>query len=545
LLVDDNEDDRRLVERLLHEAQFNQLSITEADCLAQALTLVEHATFDLCVVDWELPDGTGIELAQHPFFTQKSLPVIIVTGNERPEQGSFAVGRGAADFIPKNDLTARTLGRACSHAIARSALEREIEQLRKAQLAATEREHAARLAAEASLVEERRARERVTWLHSLSSLLGAATTSREIGAWVVQRMASFEAAAAVTLHLLKDELLLLEGSTGIDDGARSGLQSLPLTAASPLSESVRSGLPRHFELNELHGRRGLAVPLSTSSGVFGLLTVFFDEHAFPAPDQLAYIELVAQHVAEALQRARLYEAAQHTAEFEERLLTIVGHDLRTPLSAIVMVAHLLEARGLAPDLVARLERSAHRMNELISDVLDRAAVRRGVSSQRTLDTADLEALLQDQVDELRAALPNTPIELEIHGAVTVQCEPSRTSQIVSNLVRNAAQHGHAATPVTVRLSQADHGNHAEITVHNSGAPIPPEELPHLFDPFKRGRGAGGAGTGLGLFIVQESVAALGGEVLVLSDTDGTTFKVTLPAWSAPTRGDSNQESTSS
>jgi signal transduction histidine kinase len=135
-------------------------------------------------------------------------------------------------------------------------------------------------------------------------------------------------------------------------------------------------------------------------------------------------------------------------------------------------------------------------------------------------------VLRDQVDELRTALPQAEIQLDLTLPVQADCDASRVAQVVSNLVRNAVQHGEPNAPVSVRLSES--AGAAVLTIHNQGSPIPAEDLPDLFDPFKRGRRAGGVGSGLGLFIVREIVTALDGEVHVRSDDAGTTFTVSLP-----------------
>jgi len=541
LIVDDSEDDRRWIARLIDEsgllAQDSGRVIEEAECLADATNLADAGGFDICIVDWELPDGTGVEFAQHLRSSGQHLPVIVITGNERPEQGILAVGRGAADFLPKSDLTPRALARACAHALARSQLEREIAALREAEVAATQREHQARLAAETSLVEERRARERVSALHALSSALGstAATTTQSIVPIVVERVAQLEHSLAVSVHLLRDGALHLEAAFGLSEEQWVSWASIPLTEDVPMALAVRDSSTSHFGPVAPDRRHGVCIPLCSHQGPIGALTVCFAEPWLPHEDNVSYVELIAQHVAQALQRARLLEDALLAAEFEERLLTVVGHDLRTPLSAIAMATHLLQARDAHNDLVPRLLRSTQRMNDLISDVLDRAAVRRGIPSQRKAYASDLAELLRDQVDELCAALPAAQIRLEASDDVEVQCEPLRASQIISNLVRNAAQHGHQGTPITVRL--ATHPIGAEISVHNLGTPIPAKELPQLFDPFKRGRSAAGSGTGLGLFIVKETAVALGGEVRVTSDGSGTTFSVALPEWNARLRNE--------
>jgi signal transduction histidine kinase len=537
LLVDDNQDDRQWIARLLAEDRALQCTIDEAGSLIEATRLLEARGFDLGIVDWELPDGIGIELAQHPSVLGQNLPLIFITGAERPEQGSFAVAQGAADFLPKDDLTPRALSRACAHALMRSRLEGEIDALRKGEVTAARREREARILAEFSLVEERKARERVSALHALSSTLSAATTADEILTIAVEHLSIFEHAEGLGIYLVQRDALQLQCAGGPDRVLLDASAATPLSSLTPLTEAVRTRrLVRIHDRNELRARMPqladppfcawLAMPLMSQNEVLGVLDIRFAEGALPAFDGLAYIELVAQNIAQALHRAQLYDEARLATQFEQRLLAVVGHDLRTPLWAITMVAQTLKLQDADSKLLIRLERSAKRMADLISDVLDRAAIRHGLPSTWIAESTALDSVLSDQVDELRVALPHTDIRLEIAGPVSAQCEPSRTAQIISNLVRNAVQHGQADAPVSIRLSER--AGRAQITVHNHGAPIPIDDLPRLFDPFERGRRAGGVGTGLGLFIVHEIVSSLGGEVKVESDDAGTTFTVTLP-----------------
>jgi signal transduction histidine kinase len=537
LLVDDNPDDRRWIARWLAEDQAFECVVDEADCVSEAARLLESRAFDLGVVDWELPDGAGIELARHPSVLAQRLPLIFVTGSERPDQGSFAVAHGAADFLPKDDVTPRALSRACAHALMRSRLEREIDVLRAAEIAAGGRERDARILAELSLSEERKARARVTALHALSSMLSAATTVDEIAAVVIQHLPAFERAHALSIYLVRDAGLALRGATGAEPDARATALATPLTTLTPLTEAVRRGsLVCVHDDAALRARlpllaatlncSWLAMPLMSQGQALGVLEIRFESGVMPAADGLAYIELVAQNIAQALHRAHLYDEAQLATVFEQRLLAVVGHDLRTPLWAITMVAQALKSRETNSKLIVQLERSAKRMADLISDVLDRATVRHGLPSARAVESRALESVLGDQLDELRTALPDAEIRLEIVQPIAAQCDASRLAQVVANLVRNAVQHGQARSPILVRLSE--HATAAVLTVHNRGAPIPREELPDLFDPFKRGRRAGGAGTGLGLFIVRDIVSALGGTVDVCSDQHGTVFTVVLP-----------------
>ena len=109
-------------------------------------------------------------------------------------------------------------------------------------------------------------------------------------------------------------------------------------------------------------------------------------------------------------------------------------------------------------------------------------------------------------------------------------DPGRLSQVVQNLLSNAFHHSPAGSPISLVWRSADSGC-IELAVHNEGPPIAEEFVPHLFEPFRRGkvRGGGTQGFGLGLFIVREIVRAHGGTVGVQSSAaDGTTFTVRLP-----------------
>jgi signal transduction histidine kinase len=129
--------------------------------------------------------------------------------------------------------------------------------------------------------------------------------------------------------------------------------------------------------------------------------------------------------------------------------------------------------------------------------------------------------------EIRAGQPDALLRLHVNGDLRGEWDADRLEQVVSNLLGNAIQHGNG-TPIT--LTGREQGNSVTLTVHNGGLPIPPEALPHIFEPLARG-GAESASRsiGLGLFIARAIVAAHGGHIQVSSSTDtGTTFTIELP-----------------
>jgi signal transduction histidine kinase len=135
------------------------------------------------------------------------------------------------------------------------------------------------------------------------------------------------------------------------------------------------------------------------------------------------------------------------------------------------------------------------------------------------------------VEELRASHPGQPVLLETQGDGQGAWDADRLEQVVGNLLANALKHGAPGRPVTVRLETT--GPEALLCVHNEGPPIPPEELPHIFDAYRRAvrtreRGAD-TGLGLGLYITEHIVRAHGGRVEVASSHEaGTSFRVWLP-----------------
>ena len=218
--------------------------------------------------------------------------------------------------------------------------------------------------------------------------------------------------------------------------------------------------------------------------------------------------------------------------FRELFIGILGHDLRNPLNAVLMGTYLLlqSATEAEKAVLNRLGNSAKRMERMIAQLLDFTRARSGGGIALLREPADLSTICRETVDELITAHPDRAIELVMHGDSHGLWDTDRMAQVFSNLVANAITYGSRNTPVQVRLVATDTG--VECAVSNSGAPIPSNLLPHLFDPFRRARNAkvsATQGLGLGLFICQQIVAAHGGTTRVQStEADGTTFTVTLP-----------------
>jgi PAS domain S-box-containing protein len=230
------------------------------------------------------------------------------------------------------------------------------------------------------------------------------------------------------------------------------------------------------------------------------------------------------------QKRREQQAAEAT-RFREHFVSIVGHDLRNPLTAIVTSAQLLlRAGALNPRqarVVGRVASSADRMARMIDDLLDFARTRLGGGFPIHPRRIDLRELTEHAVEELLLAYPARSVRVVTAGADPWgNWDPDRLAQVVSNLVANAIQHSPDDGDVNVSLSGDDQV--LVLRTHNGGAPIPREVLPHIFEPGRRGDARAG-GLGLGLYIVEQIVLAHHGSIEARSSKEeGTTFTVVLP-----------------
>jgi PAS domain S-box-containing protein len=228
------------------------------------------------------------------------------------------------------------------------------------------------------------------------------------------------------------------------------------------------------------------------------------------------------------------------SDYEQKLLGIVGHDLRSPLSAILASVDLLMLRGdlTAPQTkaVARVRRSAERMRGLITTMLDYTRERAGAGVPIAPAPVCFHEVGARVLEDLRAAHPERQFVCDASGDTCGRWDPVRLEQVAMNLLENAVKYGSPGSPVRAVYRGA--GDQVVFSVHNEGKPIPRELLPHLFEPFRRGEQTERTvrqSAGLGLFIVKSIVSAHGGDIHVSSTRDGgTTFTVLLPR-SPPSR----------
>jgi signal transduction histidine kinase len=248
-------------------------------------------------------------------------------------------------------------------------------------------------------------------------------------------------------------------------------------------------------------------------------------------DLTRYGEAMDQALSES---ASLY--ARRVDDSRNLLLGVLGHDLRTPLGVVHMSASYL-LRGDALDgaqskSVARILTASERMATMVKDLLDFTQTAFGVSLPVSPAPADLGAIAQNIVGEVKALVPECRVELRCQGELEGQWDAARIGQLLSNLLVNAAQHGDRTQPVLAEVIGED--QEVILEIHNKGKPISEQAQKTLFLPLRQAataegeRRAGSSGLGLGLYIAHEIALAHGGDVQVSSDEAGTTFRVRLP-----------------
>jgi PAS domain S-box-containing protein len=279
----------------------------------------------------------------------------------------------------------------------------------------------------------------------------------------------------------------------------------------------------------------MAVPLLMRGQPLGILMLGSStpDRLF-GPEDLRLAENLADRAAMAIENARLYGAAVQATQLRDEVLGVVAHDLRNPLSTIMLQTGILKRQGDEPDRRSQksseaIHRAATRMNRLIQDLLDVALIESG---QLTIARAPLSAreLLVEAVEVQRpfAAASSLEIRVDMEGDVPeILGDRDRLLQVFDNLIANAIKFTDAGGCITVSAAAGD----PEIVfrVQDTGHGIAPEHLPLLFDRFWQATKIGRQGAGLGLPITKGIIEAHGGRIWVESTPDrGSTFSFTIP-----------------
>ena len=399
---------------------------------------------------------------------------------------------------------------------------------------------------------------RTTRLHGLAAALSEAATLDDVARAVVRQGRNVLGAASGDLAMLVDGGDAFE--TVYADGPRvtEGVEREMAVPGLCATEAVRTREPvlvgSFDQWQECYARSAAiaadggyvssaTLPLLVDGAAVGVLAFHFTAPVNFDDDYRDLLVSVAQHCAQAVERARLYEAAdQARAEAEtanrhkDELVSIVSHELRTPLNAILgwtsmLQQGILEGHGSARALQSIADNAARQVR-LVEELLDFSRLQSGRMALE-MKEVDFRALLRDVIESIipMAAAGGIDFNLSRVPPVRLHGDARRLEQVFLNLLGNALKFTPEGGRVTVQVAAGD--DDVEVRISDNGPGIDPEFLPHMFEAFRQGDAVSArryGGAGLGLSIAKELVEAHKGQIAAESAGvgRGATFVVTLP-----------------
>ncbi len=405
-------------------------------------------------------------------------------------------------------------------------------------------------------------RERLARLHRAARALSAATTHDEVVNAVLDECLTAVDAVAGALFSSDDTgMLTLVRELRHPSVFSEQYATVLRTADTPAKDAIMTKEPvfladarqlstRYPDLARLlenaRFEATVALPLITRGRAVGVLVLRYPTPQTFSADDRALMLTLAEMCAQALERARLFEAELSASRAKDEFLAMLGHELRNPLAPITTAIELMKLRGETHSIRERevIERQLGHITHLVDDLLDISRITRGKLdlALRPTDVADVVAravemaspLLEQRLHELSLTVPQ---------GLTIHADPARMAQVIANLLTNAAKYTQRKGQIAVDAS-AENGQ-VQIRVRDNGSGIDPELLPRVFDLFAQGRRTfdrSEGGLGIGLALVKNLVSMHGGTVEVTSTVGvGSEFTVRLPLHTAATTSASSSD----
>jgi signal transduction histidine kinase len=300
--------------------------------------------------------------------------------------------------------------------------------------------------------------------------------------------------------------------------------------------------PADEHLVALGLRSELVTPLLLGARTIGMLSLSRERVDAFSEAEVELIALLGRLVATAVQNIRAYEAERRRVEELAQLsqlradfVSLVSHELRSPMAAVIGAARTLQDRWRMltaeqrESFLALIGDETARLAELVGDVLDTSRIEAGTFSYR-FEEVDLGRVVDEAIETAVLAQQEVPVVASGHGALpAIRGDRTRLRQVLGNLIENAVKYSPEGGEV--RVSAAAANGEVRIAVRDAGPGIPRDHQARIFEKFGRVDvpGASKPGTGLGLFIARSIAEAHGGSLDVSSGAEpGSTFTLTLP-----------------
>jgi K+-sensing histidine kinase KdpD len=300
--------------------------------------------------------------------------------------------------------------------------------------------------------------------------------------------------------------------------------------------------PEERELAAIGMESRVVAPLTLGAEILGILSVCREQPNAFSDDEAELITLLARQLAAAVQNIRLYTAERSAAEELRRLsalradfVSLVSHELRAPMAAVIGCASTLRARWRElsgeqrESFLALIEQETGRLSGLVGDVLDTSRIEAGTFSY-TFGDVDVGDLVRETASVIEVATDEVTVAAQVVEPLpTVPGDRDRLRQLLLNLLSNAAKYTVSGDTIEVRAAAEDTSIVLSVADHGPG--IAPEQQRLVFEKFGRVNSGGRSkpGAGLGLFIARSIAEAHGGTLDLRSDPGaGATFTVRLP-----------------
>lgn len=364
-----------------------------------------------------------------------------------------------------------------------------------------------------------------------------------------------------TLQLFDDtaQILTVVASQGLPESLVSRFKTLPAASGTSCGQALASGCRTFVEFRkadpqDVHGdfqahldhglQSAQSTPLISRSGrTLGMVSTHWRTlHTF-SDRSSGYTDLLARQAADLIERARTEQQLRDADRRKDEFIAVLAHELRNPLVPIRTGIELLKKAASEPAILETLrpmmERQIGHMVRMIDDLLDVSRITAGKIELRP-QAVSVSSIVESAVDANRTAMVGGKLDLKVEvkdPELMLKVDPTRLSQVISNLIHNATKFTPAGGTISVHAEFESNSEHKRIwvlRVVDTGIGISSTMLPRVFDLFVQAESAGQpkqTGLGIGLALAQRLTELHGGLIEARSRGVGlgSEFVVTIPA----------------